>query len=40
MSLGFPFENMIYIGDGLTNLYKYGVIKKQNGHAKSVYPKY
>tara|TARA_Y100000389_G_scaffold126810_1_gene124138 strand:- start:2689 stop:3519 length:831 start_codon:yes stop_codon:yes gene_type:complete len=34
-----PFENMIYIGDGLTDVPSMALIKKQNGHAISVYPK-
>lgn len=34
-----PFENMIYIGDGLTDVPSMALIKKQNGHAVSVYPK-
>ncbi len=33
-----PFENMIYIGDGLTDVPSMALIKKQNGHAVSVYP--
>ena len=34
-----PFENMIYIGDGLTDVPSMALIKKQNGHSVSVYPK-
>ncbi len=34
-----PFENMIYIGDGLTDVPSMALIKKQNGHAVSVYPR-
>ena len=34
-----PFENMIYIGDGLTDVPSMALIKKQNGHAISVFPK-
>ena len=34
-----PFENMIYIGDGLTDVPSMALIKKQNGHAISVYPR-
>ncbi len=34
-----PFENMIYIGDGLTDVPSMALIKKQNGHAVSVFPK-
>ena len=34
-----PFENMIYLGDGLTDVPSMALIKKQNGHAISVYPK-
>lgn len=34
-----PFENMVYIGDGLTDVPSMALIKKQNGHAISVYPK-
>ena len=34
-----PFENMVYIGDGLTDVPSMALIKKQNGHAVSVYPK-
>ena len=30
---------MIYIGDGLTDVPSKAMIKKQNGHAVSVYPK-
>ena len=30
---------MIYIGDGLTDVPSMALIKKQNGHAVSVYPK-
>ena len=33
-----PFENMIYIGDGLTDVPSMALIKA-NGHAISVYPK-
>tara|TARA_Y100000768_G_C23953635_1_gene671588 strand:+ start:177 stop:1007 length:831 start_codon:yes stop_codon:yes gene_type:complete len=34
-----PFENMVYIGDGLTDVPSMALIKKQNGHAVSVYPR-